>query len=82
MRKIVFSSTDSLREVGVLDEDHREHDRRQSPRPEPAEEGDRRSPGAGSEHRQRHGNHANERQAEKRIQDDLGGEVVEHRARA
>ena len=67
------------RQVGLLDQDHREHDRRQSPRPEPAQEGDRRSPGAGSEHRQAHGNHANEGQAENRIQDDFGGEVVEHR---
>ena len=68
-----------VREVGILDEDHREHDRRQSPRPEPAEEGDRRTPGAGSEHRQGHGNHADEGQAEERIQDDLDGEVVERR---
>ena len=67
-----------VREVGILDEDHRKDDRREATRPEPAEEGDRRSPGAGAQHRQTHGNHANERQAEKRIQDDLGGDVVEH----
>ena len=79
MRKIVFSSTVSLRQVGILDQDHRKDDRRKSTRPEPAEEGERRSPGAGSEHCQAYGNHANERQAEKRVQDDLGGQVVEYR---
>ena len=68
-----------VREVGILDQDHRKHDRCQSSRPEPAEERDRRSPGAGSEHRQGHGNHANEGQAEERVQDDLDGEVVERR---
>ena len=41
-----------VHEIGILDEEHREDDRRQSARPEPAEEGDGRSPRAGPEHRQ------------------------------
>ena len=66
-------------EVGLLDEDHREHDRRQATGPEPAEEGDRRPPRTGPEHRQRDGKHADDRQAENGIDDDARGEVVEHR---
>ena len=66
-----------VRQVGILDEDHREHDRRQSARPEPAEERDGRAPRAGSEHRQDDGEHADDGQAEERIHDDLDGEVVE-----
>ena len=40
-------------EAGVLDEDHREHDGRESAGPEPPEESHRRSPSSGSKHRQR-----------------------------
>ena len=78
VKKIVFTKTASARQVGILDQDHREDDRGEPARPEPAYKSDRRTPGAGLEHPKGYRNHADDRQAQKPVQDNLGCEVVEH----
>src|SRR4029079_9663231 len=60
-------------------QDHGEDDRRQPPRSEPAEESDRRWPGARPEHRQGDWNHPDDGQAQERVENHGAREVVERR---
>ena len=47
--------------------------------PEPAEERDRRPPRARSQHRDRDGDHADDGEAEHRVERDLPGQVADRR---
>ena len=67
-------------EAALLDDEQREHDRRGPTWAEPAEERDGRAARAGSEHRDGHRQHPNDREAEHRVQGDLPREVADRRS--
>ena len=68
-----------VREMRVLD-DHREHDRGQPARAEPADERDRRSPRVRAPQRDRHRHHPHDREAQHGVQRDLPAQVLKRRA--
>jgi hypothetical protein len=69
-----------VRELCVVEEDDREHDRGEAARPEPAQDRQGRRASAGSQHRERDRQHPHDGQAEDRIEHDLPGHLVQQRA--
>ncbi len=68
-----------MRQTALLDHQDREDDRREPSRPEPAEEGHGRPACAGSDHRDRNREHADDRQAQDDVQGDRPRHVSERR---
>ena len=67
-----------MRQLAVLPEDDEgEHDRREASRSEPADEGNRGRAKTGAEEGCGDRKHANDRQAQQRVGDDLPGDLVE-----
>jgi hypothetical protein len=69
-----------VRELCVVEQGDREHDRREAARAEPAQERQGRSASAGSQHRERDRHHPHDRQAEDGVEHDLPGHLVQQRA--
>ena len=78
MRYVTVAIFRRVREMGVFD-DHREHDRRQSARAEPAHEGNGCRSGMGAEERDGHRHHPHDGQTQHRIEDDVPAQVLERR---
>ena len=85
MTNAVVRTALSCGRSALLEDEEREDDRSRAARPEPAEEGDGRPPSAGSQHRDRDRDDADDREAEHGVDRDLPAEVAdrgpeEHRA--
>ena len=65
--------------TSFLDDEDREDDRRESARPEPAEEADRRPPRSRTEHRDRDREHAHYREAQDGVEDDRPSHLIQRR---
>ena len=66
-----------MRKMSRVNGDHGKHDRRQSAGAEPPKKRNRVPPRAAAEHRQRHGQHADQGEAEDRVQRHLPAQVLE-----